>query len=364
MPTYLNQPYVLIRRLSIDNIQYSLQSTIHSQDNKMNADQFAQMLDQQNTHMQAILDHHEVTARNLAQAMRPDGKKPREFSSGDPVDWSIWRRNFITTVEINGWNHHRSRRELHSSMVGEAAEKVHDIPSGAIIAPGDADAQPYVQLLDLYEGRFAPQAATDLTRAEVRSNAQKENESILAWHARMRRIFTRAYPGMTPAQIEANQDLRDCFILGLANPVVRKDTLKVRPVQYNLCLEEAQNSLACEIRLNTPHPGLPQPGLFSMPQQQSSPDIPAVHYQASPNNNFRCFYCNKVGHRRRDCSLWKASPQSFGAQRTRGRGGRGHQVQTRPRRPRERTPRGTPESPPTVLPRDPGEHAGTDRQLV
>lgn len=180
----------------------------------------------------------------MAQMHR--GRKVDPFFSGDAVDWMAWRDHFVVVARINGWGNTRQRREIATAMSGQARLYVASINIGDL----GANVQPAEGLLDAYEARFCPAAAGDLARVMLRDARQTEDESVLHWHARARHLYRRAYPAMLPAAVEASQDLRDSYILGLRNDKVRGETWRARPATYELCLTHATNNEASELVLN------------------------------------------------------------------------------------------------------------------
>jgi hypothetical protein len=116
------------------------------------------------------------------------GHKTANFSSAEGTKWCIWRRNFEQTIQINGWANERSQREAAAAMESTAAEFTSDIlahVAGRAVA----------DMLNLYENRFLPAAAGQLASAQFQTAAQMEGEQMAVWHARLRTIFERAFPG-------------------------------------------------------------------------------------------------------------------------------------------------------------------------
>jgi hypothetical protein len=265
--------------------------------------------------------------QQLLDAARPQAsKKVEPFSSGDPVDWSIWRANFELACTINDWQPVRARRELAASMAGQAKLWVRDIAIG-----DGAGALAVGGLLDAYEARFRPAAAGDLARVTLRDARQNDTEVVLAWHARARDLYCRAYPNQDAAAVEASQDLRDIFILGLADPAVRAKTWEARPATYAAALESATNFSAGALVLTQRQPQ----GVAAVKIKQE-PGINAIHavgQQPRDTSHLECFFCKRKGHVRRTCAMWNEARQFFlagqgnrpGADRSfDSRRGRGH----------------------------------------
>ena len=243
--------------------------------------------------------------QQLLQAARPPAASRRleTFSTGDPMEWATWRSNFEITATINGWDDQRQRREIGAAMTGLAKQWTRDIALG----DGAAVVAVAAGLLDAYQDRFLPEAESDKARISFRDARQQEAETVIAWHSRLRYTFKRAYPALGDAAVEASRDLRDTFILGLANTTVKTDTWKARPLTYAACLEQANNYEASTIVLSKFASG--SRNITAI--QDSGPRFPSDDSSLSavsdPNN---CYRCNRPGHIRRDC-------------RTNMRGGRG-----------------------------------------
>jgi hypothetical protein len=69
--------------------------------------------------------------QQLLQVIRVGGgsHKTSKFSSAEGTEWSIWRRNFEQTIQINAWANERCQREAATAMQSTAAEFTSDIPS-------------------------------------------------------------------------------------------------------------------------------------------------------------------------------------------------------------------------------------------
>ena len=104
-------------------------------------------------------------------------------------------------------------------MESTAAEFTSDIPSfvqGRLI---DA-------MLNLYEARFLPAAAGQLAAAQFQTAAQMDGEMIAVWHARLRTIFERAFPG---ENIQNSRLLINKFVLKLSDADIRQWTHRANP---------------------------------------------------------------------------------------------------------------------------------------
>jgi hypothetical protein len=73
-------------------------------------------------------------------------------------------------------------------------------------------------MLNLYETCFLLPAAGQLDAAQFQTAAQMDGEQIATWHARLRSIFERAFPGK---DIQGSRLLINKFTLKLANTNIR-----------------------------------------------------------------------------------------------------------------------------------------------
>ncbi len=281
--------------------------------------------------------------RQILAAARSGGRRTEPFSSGDGAEWLGWRQNFTITAAINGWDNRRQRREIAVAMTGAAKQYVADIPVGdglpAGLAAGAAipDAQDATLLLNLYEQRFLPAAASDIARVTFRQASQKEDEPILAWSSRLRLLHTRAYPNMPAADQETNLDLIEAFVVRLNNKVTADRVWNRRPNTYTLALQYANDAHAGQKILNQAVPPQPkdEPGLFFVGQggQEEQEDGGAAGVGAARRRGAggRCFGCDKSGHQVRDCPLLRnlLHGRGKGGGRGRGRGGGGGRARGR-----------------------------------
>ncbi len=163
-------------------------------------------------------------------------KIPTYTEAEDPAEWTVWRRRFETICEIMAWPQERRVRELSAAMGGQAARAVADIPTAG---------RNYDAVVADYEARFITPAASELARSEFNAARQEPGESILEWHARIRSLFLRAYPGQAADGVgAAGIPLRERFIKGLESDVIKEYVWDHRPADYAACLASAQNKMA------------------------------------------------------------------------------------------------------------------------
>jgi hypothetical protein len=164
------------------------------------------------------------------------GHKTSKFSSAEGTEWQIWQRNLEQTLQINGWANERCQREAAAAMESTAAEFTFDIP-GFVAGRNIQD------MLNLYETRFLPAAAGQLTAAQFQTAAQMDGELIAVWHARLRTIFERTFPG---ENIQNSRLLINKFVLKLADSNIRQWTHRANLATYNAAMTAASNEAASQ----------------------------------------------------------------------------------------------------------------------
>ena len=271
----------------------------------------------------------------IAGANQGQGKKVPQLESTSPVDWKTWRKRFQTIVTIAGWNDLRARRELFAAMTGTAAKIVADIaiedPAGGLPAGGVA------RTLDLvltdYEARFVTTEASDQAEADFELAQQMTDETLLEWHARLRDLYLRAFPGADLDAGPGGRTLRKRFVAGLDNKDVRIHVYDHRPDNYNDCLNQAMRKQATLLM----EKGNEKKGKSSAHVAAIGKPKPTNHLWPNPG----CYFCNGQDHYLQDCpKLAKvkaaATGRGFGGNRQLSGQGQG-QGRKPPWQPRPRT---------------------------
>jgi hypothetical protein len=221
------------------------------------------------------------------------GHKTSKFSSAEGTEWRIWRRNFEQTLQINGWANKRCQREAAADMESTAAEFTSDIP-GFVAGRNIQD------MLNLYETRFLPAAAGQLASAQFQTAAQMDGEQIAVWHARLRTIFERAFPG---ENIQNSRLLINKFVLKLADSKIQQWTHRANPATYNAAMTAASNEAASQSILA---------------HKAGSGGKSNVAINAFGGGGGACHGCGSYNHHIADCT--KHRPDRYCNNKPRGRG--------------------------------------------
>ena len=220
------------------------------------------------------------------------------FTTADPQDWIAWRIVFEKVRAYRGWEGDQAVGELTTAMQGLAARMVSDI---------NTTGREWGDILKDYGNRFLPEAASKLARQDFKSAKQKEDETIVQWHTRIRELFLRAHPTLPT---ETSVELIEAFIMGLANPKVRELTAHEQPNRMARALESATNRAAVAQSLMQ-HDGL----------EGDKARIGAMQ----PRRNVKfpdskgCWHCDQEGHQMRNCPK-RGNNNNRGNSRRPGRG--------------------------------------------
>ncbi len=234
----------------------------------------------------------------LLAAVRPrQGRKPPTYSSGDAADWITFRRTWELVAEANNWDDDTKVMQLGAAIEGQAARVSADInprvdPTGLPWLP-DA-------LMQAYEGRFLPAAASRLSLAHFTEARQGASESALLWAGRLRELYTRARPG---ADVETSGECITKFIMALHNSKVKTAVFDAAPVTLTAASEAAANKEASLAILHGTFKGshlhaMTAAGGSDTSSSDEEGEDAAI---AAARRKVRCYHCDKLGHYKRDC---------------------------------------------------------------
>lgn len=235
----------------------------------MDANQFEQFLQRVGARGQAANNTH----------------KANPLKRSEPLEWKTWRENFETIVEINGWEPARTKREIKAAMLEEAAVLTQDIAIRA-----DDAAFTVQELLDAYEARFVPPAASALALAEFQAAKQEAAETAVKFHSRLRGLFIRAYPNQA-AQANVNVDLINNFTQRLRHPDTQMFCLSQNPATFAAALTLAQQHESALIRRKASRSfisSIAEDGLEEVDWAGSN-EVNAMG-QYRPRGSVKCFY--------------------------------------------------------------------------
>jgi hypothetical protein len=165
-----------------------------------------------------------------------------------------WKTHYSEVFEIIAWPNIRRVREARAAMAEKAARHTADVVP---VYVADLAAYPPVQittwqdLIARYQEKFMPAAAGVYSRAEYNIVKHISSEDVGGWHARLRDLYNRAYPG---EEVDNNLPLIEKFVTQLINKEVGKFVFERDPTTFAGALALAQTR--CDFQDSVPcqHP--------------------------------------------------------------------------------------------------------------
>jgi hypothetical protein len=162
-----------------------------------------------------------------------------------------WKRHYLEVCEINAWPNIRRVREARAVMAEKAAQHTADI---VLVYLADPAANPPVQvttwqdIIERYQEKFMPAAAGVYSRANYNIAKQILSEEFGGWHACLRNLYNRAYPG---EEVDNNLPLIEKFFTQLINKEVGKFVFERDPATFAGALALAQTKTATDVTFKT-----------------------------------------------------------------------------------------------------------------
>ena len=255
------------------------------------------------------------------QAPRHRGNaKIRLFANNQGEDWLTFKEHVKVTCRLNGYNEADSKLALASAMDGSAAVAVRDL---AYDGP-----ETFEQQLARYEARFLPASASELSKTRFETSRQQKHESLLDWVSRARALYLKGWPDEEFNEARLVRHL----VQGILRKDIRTQVMRERPATVQEMLEAAQHEAAVNFMtryVETGSMGLGGEAIGEVgalqrrlgggprpPMRNGSTGGAAGSGRTSTGSSastanrdadLRCFYCDILGHRKRDCSRYRAA---------------------------------------------------------
>jgi hypothetical protein len=162
-----------------------------------------------------------------------------------------WKTHYLEVCKINAWPNICRVREARAAMAEKAARHTADVVP---VYVADLAANPPVQittwqdLIARYQEKFMPAAAGVYSRAEYNIAKQISSEDVGGWHARLRDLDNRTYPG---EEVDNNLPLIKKFVTQLINKEVGKFVFERDPATSAGALALAQTKTATDVTFKT-----------------------------------------------------------------------------------------------------------------
>jgi hypothetical protein len=197
------------------------------------------------------------------------------FANTDKEDWLSFKESFLNFCRFQRYANDDAKWALKSCMQGSALL--------SITAFDHEDADENINaLLIRYEAKFLPPAASGLARTHYEAAKQGSKESLLSYHGRMATLYARAYPNTALGAPTIRH-----FINGLRTTRMKEFVARSNPVTWDEVLNAAQSEQA----------------IVESVKPLTADD--AMEINAMDRQTVRCHHCDRVGHVRSECALWK-----------------------------------------------------------
>lgn len=239
-----------------------------------------------------------------APAQRPNRIKVDTFGNESREDWLVYKHHFEQARQLNQYTQDEAKLALASAMRGRAAAAVMDLQ---VLDPN----QTFGEFLESYENRFLPASASQLARTRFEQARQNKNEEILDFHARLRMLWHKAYPGALDVE-----PLIRHFSFGLRRKEVREQVVRSNPATYGAALEAAQNEssvlASCRNEFGGNANGAEAMEIGSInAMKKVGKALAAMDKRRTPGlaskveapKGGSCHFCDRPGHWRNNCPL-------------------------------------------------------------
>ena len=300
-----------------------------AQDQAAVQQQIAQLL-VQTTQIVADLNNRAQQNDNDRQNNDRDfGAKLAPLTSVEAEDFVNFKRNLTGfLVGKPTWNAERKKRHLRSLLQDSAGLLARSVD----FAYEDAGVA-FEVVLERVEAKFLAGAGTSKAYDDYIGAVQRSTETLHAWHGRLLDLHERAFPDLAEQQREANEQLRNSFIVGLRDQELRGSVFAQPHATYAELLintSRAEAILASIRRARNPgqlnqlQPSTSTaPAAATQPGEAAAPHLEAIRAKISAleaQEGQRCHLCNAFGHFARQCPYMKKAMDLMSG-RGRGRGG-------------------------------------------
>ncbi len=256
----------------------------------------------------AQLEQLQADVAGLRQQIqqRRANQRISKFANDGTETWLMWKNHFTNTARLNGFTDLETRLALKGAMAGNAALITMDIDPDANI---NGNAPTAEAMLNLFQAKFLPAAASQIAINKFQQARQGTTESLLAFHGRLRAIHGEAYPNAVD-----QTNLIERFTQGIRRDVIRAAVYRAKVQNYDDALTAAQDETAVMqltkiTTLGAAPMGDAEPMEIGAMQPTGRSAPPKTQ---NGGNSDTCHFCQKKGHWKKDCNLLKRAKKAQG----------------------------------------------------
>ena len=253
-----------------------------------------------------------------AAAAHQGAHKVSKLSEVGAKPWRNFLKNYMVACEINGWGLPRMKLELRGAMEGDAGELTRHI------MPNHNDpAQTIEVFIAEFQACFITPANSDMAKTDFENARQSPSETVRQWSSRLRTTFLEAYPG---ADHIHSPHLLEKFNKGLHDQEVMGHVLRRRANTFPAAIEVAESETAAAAAIAQEKNKRSGKGIHSLGGHERDPSPSGgVHSfgRRGAATSKACYYCDQVGHLKRNCPLRQRDEGGVSKHRSDRGGGRG-----------------------------------------
>jgi hypothetical protein len=210
--------------------------------------------------------------------------QPPKFNG--TASWAVFRRQFETVAEHNGWTCQKNYTYLITALQGRAGNVLHGIPTSAT----------YEETLQALEDRFGDQHFAAAYRSQLKARKQEAGESLRDFATAIEQLAYRAYSTLPEEHIR--REAGSAFADGVADADIKMQLLLggEETVNVNEALRQALELQAVSLAAR------PQNGNARTFWGNRSP--PTRERKARQSG---CWRCGAPGHFGSNCSSGRKS---------------------------------------------------------
>ncbi|KAJ4428949.1 hypothetical protein ANN_25945 [Periplaneta americana] len=280
----LNQNFTTINetvaelRQDVDHFDGKIRALERQEETSVLMDQHAV----ENKHILALVDRQAREKTDNRRGTRYYNVKTPKFDG--TTSWTIFRRQFETIAEHNGWTPAEKTNQLLAGLQGQASEILHSVPEDGTSA----------EIMTALEGRYGDHQLAAAFRTQLKTRVQQSGESLQEFAMAVEQLAHKALRGL-PNDFIAGEAAYT-FGSGVRDPEIRQQLLLAEHRTINAALAAALRMEAAKLTANVSASHRIR-SVAAADVEERQPKSPERRRRGLPT----CWSCGEPGHLRRDC---------------------------------------------------------------